>query len=350
MRVLQLIDSLDGGGAERVAVNLANALGDSIVLSALCTTRKEGILKSKLHPEVRYLFLNKKRSVDIGALKRLKRFVKQHDIEIIHAHATSFFFASLLKFIYPKLKIVWHEHLGSRVNTKRANNLALYFCSFFFQSILTVNADLQQWATRYLRTKNVAYLPNFVSISDFTAKQVKRGDRIVCLANLRKPKNHINLVTAFSEVSANYPSWNLHLIGNDYGDIYSQELRSFISAKKLENRVLIKGVSRTIETDLLGFRIGVLASDSEGLPMSLLEYGAAGLAVIATDVGYCKEVVAETGILVPPKNSVLLAEALDFLIRENEKRKEAAILFHNRVVSNYSIDAVLPILLKIYTN
>ena len=45
MRVLQLIDSLEVGGAERLALNYANALSERITLSALVVTRKEGALK-----------------------------------------------------------------------------------------------------------------------------------------------------------------------------------------------------------------------------------------------------------------------------------------------------------------
>ena len=52
MRVLQLIDSLHPGGAERVSVNIANALVENIDKSFLCVTREEGILKESLTPSV----------------------------------------------------------------------------------------------------------------------------------------------------------------------------------------------------------------------------------------------------------------------------------------------------------
>ena len=59
MRVLQLIDSLDAGGAERMSVTIANALSTRIDRSYLCTSRKEGVLKSDLKKDVGYLFLRK---------------------------------------------------------------------------------------------------------------------------------------------------------------------------------------------------------------------------------------------------------------------------------------------------
>jgi hypothetical protein len=60
MRVLQIIDSLEAGGAERMAVNYANALANEIDFSALVVTRKEGNLRNQINNNVPYLFLNKR--------------------------------------------------------------------------------------------------------------------------------------------------------------------------------------------------------------------------------------------------------------------------------------------------
>ena len=60
MRVLQLIDSLRPGGAEKMAMTYANALVGQVEGSYLCCSRMEGMLKESLLPEVGYLFLNKK--------------------------------------------------------------------------------------------------------------------------------------------------------------------------------------------------------------------------------------------------------------------------------------------------
>ncbi|WP_260850296.1 hypothetical protein [Flavobacterium anhuiense] len=63
MRVLQLIDSLEAGGAERIAINYANALTDKIEFSGLIATRKEGQLLAQLDKDVVYHFLNKKKQL-----------------------------------------------------------------------------------------------------------------------------------------------------------------------------------------------------------------------------------------------------------------------------------------------
>lgn len=350
MRVLQLIDSLEPGGAERVAVTIANALSGNIEFSALITTRAEGGLKDDLNPEVQYLYLRKKKRLDWAALMRLKQFVKKHEIGIIHAHTTSYFFAVLLKFVYSKVRIIWHEHNGKRIHSTKNEHKALVFCSKYFHSIITVNEDLKGWCEQNLKTKNVTYLQNFIDVSKFETKNVVRSKTIVCLANLREPKNHLNLLYAFNNVRQFAPDWTLSLIGRDFNDSYSGDLKKYIQAQKLDIVVSIHGTSNEIPNMLASAAIGVLSSDSEGLPMALLEYGAAGLAVISTDVGMCREVISTFGAIVPAKNWQTLAKAILSYIDDNQKREDDSSRFQKHIEDSYSVNAILPSLKEIYTN
>ena len=59
IHVIQLIDSLEPGGAERMAVTIANGLTEQVAFSGLVTTRLEGGLKSTINEKVGYAFLNK---------------------------------------------------------------------------------------------------------------------------------------------------------------------------------------------------------------------------------------------------------------------------------------------------
>ncbi len=59
IRVIQLIDSLEPGGAERMAVTIANTFGNQLAFSGLVVTRLEGSLKETINSNVEYLFLKK---------------------------------------------------------------------------------------------------------------------------------------------------------------------------------------------------------------------------------------------------------------------------------------------------
>lgn len=348
MRVLQLIDSLDAGGAERVAVTIANALTSHVDKSFLCTTRKEGPLKSTMHPEVGYLFLGRKKTLDIKAFTTLKKYVLTHKITTIHAHGTSYFLAAWLKLRIPSLTLVWHEHYGHRIHSSQKDFKMLFFCSYLFSTIITVTTELQEWCQKHLKTKQVVYVPNFIASESFTRDIPVKSNTIVCLANLRAPKNHLHLLKAFSKIHTKYPDWTLQCIGADYNDAYSEAIKQYMVENDLENSVALLGRRTDVPQLLANASIGVLSSTSEGLPMALLEYGAAQLAVVVTDVGYCKEVVQDFGKVTPVDALEAFVYALECYICSNEQLQKDARSFQKHIAKHYSETTVLPQLVSYY--
>ncbi len=347
MRVLQLIDSLNPGGAERMAVNIANSLYEVGVQSHLCATREEGSLKSKLDKKVKYLFIHRTQTLDFSAFLKLYNYIKKNKITHLHAHGTSFLFATLLKMASPSLTLIWHEHKGERIYTKIINSLPLYFCSFFFSAVITVNQALEKWVRTNLSVNQVFFLSNFVP--NFRPEKISADNKkIVCLANLRQPKNHALLLKAFKSVHLKHPEWHLQLLGGCYGDLYHKNLQGIVATEQLEGAVTFAGNNKTVAQELSSSGIGVLSSDNEGLPMALLEYGAAGLPVVCTDVGQCSEVVNNYGKIVPPQNAEALAKALLFYIENEENRIADGLAFSAHISKNYAEAAVIPKLLIIY--
>ena len=88
IHVIQLIDSLEPGGAERMAVTIANGLVDEVAFSGLVVTRLEGGLKNTLDKSVGYSFVNKKKPIDFSALLRLRDFIKTNKSRLHGSHFT----------------------------------------------------------------------------------------------------------------------------------------------------------------------------------------------------------------------------------------------------------------------
>ena len=84
--------------------------------------------------------------------------------------------------------------------------------------------------------------------------------------------------------------------------------------------------------------------------MSLLEYGAAGLPSVATEVGQCSDVLdhGEAGILVKPGAPGELAQALISLLQSPGRRRVLAERFHRRVNDVYSSEKVADKVCNIY--
>ena len=143
LRVLQIIDSLQAGGAERIAVSYANGLSKFGVTSFICATRDEGPLVNTIHHSVGYVYLNRKSTFDGKAVLKLRAYIVSNKIDIIHAHSTSYFIAILVKLLLPKVKIVWHDHYGNSELLSQRSKRILHFCSKHFAFIecnLNINA------------------------------------------------------------------------------------------------------------------------------------------------------------------------------------------------------------------
>ncbi len=354
MRVLQLIDSLEAGGAERMAVNIANALSGSVDRSYLCATRHEGLLKGAIRSDVGYLFLNRKSTFDVKALFKLTRFIKSERIAIVHAHSTSFFLACLVKVLHPTLKIVWHDHYGNSDFLEQRPTFILKIASLFFSHIYSVTSGLEQWSRSTLKTNSVSYLPNFVvGISDEVPVTVLRGDagkRVICLANLRPQKDHLTLLRAFKTVLQQHPDWSLHCVGQDFKDAYSQSVYALATDLELDTSVFFYGSCPDTISIIQQSTLGVLSSKSEGLPLALLEYGLGGLPVVCTDVGDCHRVIktSKNGILVIPQNQQALAEGLLYYMNHPNERMQHADRLYETISNQFSETTIVQQILQQY--
>lgn len=348
IRVLQLIDSLRPGGAERMAVSYANALVGRIDSSYLCCTRKEGLLRSALSREVGYLFLNKSNSLDPVAFWDLRKFIKKERIDIIHAHGTSWFLAVLIKISLPEVKLIWHDHYGRDLNSRRFHLLKLF--SRFFDGIISVNSSLKKWAKENLKVKKVVYIKNFLSSESEEEGLKLKGDqdfKIICLANLRPQKDHLNLLKAFRKLTGLADKeLSLHLIGKDLEDEYSWQVHQYIGEHDLKN-VHIYGEQDGVGSILRQGDLGVLSSSSEGLPVALLEYGRAGLPVVCTNVGQCEEVIGSFGKLVEPEEPNALTKVLLQYVNNEQQRIEDARNFKQKVLSEYSEEKIIPQVIRL---
>ena len=347
MRILQIIDSLEAGGAERMAVNYANALANQIDFSGLVVSRKEGPLWSQINKNVSYLFLNKKNVLDIKSVYKLRQFVIQNQVKIIHAHSTSFFLAFLLKLTHPSVVVIWHDHYGDSEFLSKRPLLGLKFILSFFNGIVAVNKKLKIWSEQKLNFKNVICLPNFPSVENQISQQTIlygiQGKRIVSLANFRVQKNHFLLLEVAKKIKISHPEWTFHLIGKDFEDRYSQQIKDKILDFNLENTVFFYGSRNDIKNILEQSAIGILTSQSEGLPLALLEYGLYEKPVVVTNVGEIPFVIQDgfNGFLVDSASVELFVDSLIKLINSDSLRQDFGRKLQKTIEKKYSEKAVL---------
>lgn len=353
--VMQMIDSLAVGGAERVAVNLANLLPQDRYRSYLCSTRAGGPLADLIEPHVTRVHAGRTGRFDPGSILRIRDYLRGNDIRLIHAHGSSVFFARMVSAIASDCSVVWHDHYGRchfddrpawlyRAATRGAG------------AVITVNQQLALWAQSvlHLPAERVFYIPNLVSTCGQAAPAHglpgTKGYRIACVANLRPQKDHPNLLQAMQAVTASVPEAHLLLIGAAGDTAYRDQILELSRELRLEGNVTWLGVRGDVPAILAASDIGVLGSASEGLPLSLLEYGAARLAAVATDVGQCAEVLDQgrAGRLVPPSDPEALGSALINLLQQPELRRQFGASLHRHICDAYSPESVIRRICGVY--
>jgi glycosyltransferase involved in cell wall biosynthesis len=159
------------------------------------------------------------------------------------------------------------------------------------------------------------------------------------VANLIPYKGHADLLAALGRVKSQLPEkWALLIVGRDNG--IGSALAGQARELGIDRHVRFLG-QRSDIPDLLGAAdVGLLASHEEGFSNAILEKMAAGLPVIATDVGGNSEAIVEgvTGFLVPPRDPEALGVAIVKLCSDRALARRMGDAGRARVRQEFSID------------
>jgi glycosyltransferase involved in cell wall biosynthesis len=343
MKILQLIDSLNIGGAERMSVNMANAFCDNSIDNVLVCARSNGELSHFLLNKTKFYELNKKSTFDFVALFRLFKLIKIENPTIIHAHSSSIYWGIIIKLFFPKIKLLWHDHFGLSDQLKDTDRKIIQILSRYIDGVVSVNEKLANWAKRNLETSNIDFIKNFPYLNSLD-DNLKKDNVMLHLANLRPQKDHLTLIESIkilnTKTNIKFQVW---CAGNDFFDEYSKLVKLKIKEYNLENKIKILGPIVDTIPILENASIALLCSESEGLPVSLLEYGLAALPVVVTDVGQCAEVVnfGEYGKVIPPKDPEKLSNAILELLLNVDVSKQMGIAFKQHIETEYGAQKFL---------
>ncbi|WP_165764468.1 glycosyltransferase [Flavobacterium aurantiibacter] len=351
MRILQLIDSLDIGGAEKMAVLYANELAQLIDKSILVSTRKEGALKGSIAPSVSYHFLKRQGVFDFNALIRLVQLCKKEQVTHIHAHGTSIFFGSLAKMLLTNVQLIFHDHFGSLQQRKvwkyRLATFKANFC-------IAVNEQIAAWNFQNLNLPSF-YLPNFSVVPKSENFNLQRSDSkftILVLANFRKEKGHEFLFQIAKELKLRGVEAIWQLYGRVSDLEYYSQLRNGVKQLDISEVVTFFENQSDLSLALQLADIAVLTSSFEGLPLALIEYGLAGKPVVVTKVGACETIVQSevNGFVVPYGNAKEFADKIEYLYRNPDKRTIFGERLYVEVNRTFSAEAVISTYLQLLGN
>jgi len=286
--VFQVIDTLRIGGAERLAVDVSNALTVLGWEVHLIGTRELGPLEDEVSARVHVLCLHRTSRWDPAGLRDLRRLIVRHRPHILHAHGWSsmqFAAAGLLGLRDPPA-LVFHDHRGAGFTEISAWDRIAAWLSI--SAHVVVDPVLLE---SHLRTRRRSFKGVVTNGSPMHRSRCKLSyelltpPRIAVVANLRPEKGHLFLLEALSRLAADGLPLEVDLIGATPDVAYERAVRAQIASLGLDASVRVVGPRRDVCALLADYDIGVLSSLYESGPIALIEYLAAGLPFVATDVG-----------------------------------------------------------------
>lgn len=367
-KVFYLLDSLNVGGTETQAVELARRISKAGYQVTLGCLRAQGPLLELLKgTSVDVKEFHPKGGIDTPSglyqLVRLSWFLRRERFDIVHTHDL---WSNLLGIPAAKLAGVkaiissrrdlahfdWYQG-KRRVWLRRIQNLS---------DVVLANATAIRdalVAEDGFAPEKLRVIQNGVDIEKFRTNSDNRHDlfpevgdcRIVVLVgNMHTDvKGHPWLIDAAPAVIREFPSTKFILVGDGEQRAHYEAQVARLGMKR---SFLFLGRRSDVTRILASCDIAVLPSRAEGLPNAVLEYMAAGLPVIVSKVGGNAELIKEgvTGLLVPSENSPALSAALLRLLRDPALAQQLADNGHEFTIRNFSFERLLAEVDALYTD
>ena len=348
MKIVQVIDRLEVGGAERVLVDLTNLLHEYKYDVSLICLLKEGQLDTQLHSDIPVTYIRRKHKYNPIYLYKLHKELIKYDV--IHIHLRQVLrYVSLLFYItrlHKKRVVVFHDHFGKIAENKTISGSiknAIKRCSAY----LGVSEELVSWASDNKLNANVYKLANVIRSegSKTESKNMKKGSvKIVSVGNFRPQKNYEYLLELIKSSPEHY---HFTIFGHPVDKNYFEKIKTLIGNFDIENKVTIITNCNDIKAELHKYDIGVHAAKSETGPLVAIEYLSKGLPFVAYNTGeVANEVKLEFKDFIQHDFEVSnWLKHIDSILKSKCELKTDLELFYNR---NYSEEAYLKACTSIY--
>jgi glycosyltransferase involved in cell wall biosynthesis len=356
LKILKVATGLAYGGAETQLKNLALRLKQrGWSLSVVSMLPPSAYVEELEAAGICVYNLRMRRKVpDPRAVLRLAAIMRRERPLLIHSHTIHANLLARMTRLFVKVPVlICTAH--SITEGGRPRELAYRLTDSLADITTQVSEAGKQ---RYIQVgavppHKIVCIPNGIDTSRFqpnpTVRQAVREqlgcapDAFVWLTvgRLEPVKNHLGLLSAFREVAAVHPHARLLIAGQGSLQAATEQR---IAELGLAERVHLLGVRRDIPELLNAADAFVLPSLWEGMPLTLLEAGAVGLPIVATDVGGNSEIVLEskTGYLVPVRDTAALAEAMLRVMRLSDAdRFTMGQAGRAHVVQNFDLERVV---------
>lgn len=349
-----MIDSLLGGGAERVAVEAALALDPERYVPHLLVTRHTGPLEGRLEGSgVGYTILGRRGAFGPRHLAHARQVIRRGDL--LHAHKFEGGAWGAVLARSARRPLVTHEHTFTGVSTRRRTVLYRRLIGPTAARIVCVSGGVAaSLLAEGVAEEKVAVVPNGVPVHGILDRGAARTELglepespvVGLVARLRVEKRHELALEVLAKLRAGGDDVVLCAVGDGPR---SDELRRLARSLGVDDAVVWAGERRDAYRLHRAFDLTLLCSSFEGMPLAALESLVAGVPVVSTAVGALPELLRDgDGVIVDDDPESIASGIRGVLERDVSTRETQALLRGDRARAAYGIDRMARRLEEIY--
>lgn len=285
---------------------------------------------------------NKRMSSGVQALFKLKKKIKQEQIDIVHFHVAqkgSFYRKALLaKRVRKQTKVIFHMHASqfdtfyAEVNPKMKKYIRKTLDQLDGVVVLS-----EEWAQFYrtITTTNITIIENAVKVSK-SIQYDSCSKKIITLGRIGKRKGSYDILALAERIAPIFPEITFTL----YGDGEIDKLAKQIKKKEIKNIYLGGWVTKSDQEEIIrGSLLHLLPSYQEGLPMSILETMSFGIPNLSTTVGGIPQVVkdGENSMATNPGDIDAMFKRLSYFLENKDVREFYSTEAYKTIKSEFSL-------------
>ncbi len=337
-KILMIISSLSGGGAERVAVLLAEGFVEQGCEVALVTIYGRQLDFYSVPKAVDRIALDlgrersnlvQKLTGNVRRILALRRAIRRVRPDLVLSLLNQTNVLTLLAAEGLGLPVIVTEHMDPRRDGLPAAWRWLRRKTYPWATrLVSVSPAVDSFFT-WLPEERRRTIPNPVAFEQIESQRgcpvrLRQSRTVIAMGRLSPEKGFDLLIRAFARLAAEFPDWGLAILGEgpERGS-----LESLAQDLKLGDRLQMPGAVEEPFAVLKQSDVFVLSSRHEGFGNVLVEAMACGLPVVAADCWAVSPAIVRDGtdgLLVPPDNPAALAQAMARLMRDEALRKELA--------------------------
>jgi glycosyltransferase involved in cell wall biosynthesis len=368
LKILQLTDRVGThGGAEYLTMQIAERLDRARFESMVCATRFSAGEREQETVEdaatelraagVRFLGLNRRTRAHVWAWLPLARLLRRERVDVIHAHK---FGSNIWGVVFGRLcgvpVVVTHEH-GWSFEGRTKMIIDRELIARGSNAFIAVSREDRRRMIELERIKpeRAVFVPNGIkplpppSGRDVRAELGIGADApvVTTVGFLRQPKAMDVLIEAAARIVPRFPELQVLIVGEGADRPLHEAL---IERLGLQGTVKLLGLRSDVADLLAASDVAVLSTNSEGSPLSVMEYMDAGLPVVATRVGGIPDLIDDgvEGLLVEPQDPDGLGEAIARVLDDPQEAERMGERGRERRRREFDIDVMVENLQNLY--